>query len=236
MKKTDIPMLADYSQYFDLDCYLFDVVSRRYRQFKTLSVFDFFCIVIWKANRAKSNVAKRLLKRGHASLEKSVEALFHNLADCDSSRSRFECLIYGWGFRLPMVSALLSVLYPEDFTVYDIRVCDQINDFHKLANISAKNKLWNGYCEFKQRVSEFNAEGLSLTTLRDKDRYLWGKSFYEQLRNDIDKKFEDLKDRKVIDKFEKREERGKVSFFSADEILTASRKKKNRGKTPQNLK
>jgi len=49
-------------------------------------------------------------------------------------------------------------------------------------------------------------------------------------------KFEDLKDREFIDEFEKMEERGKVSFFSADEILTASRKKKKHGKTPQNLK
>jgi len=39
-------------------------------------------------------------------------------------------------------------------------------------------------------------------------------------------KFEDLKDRVAIDKFEKQEKRGKVSFVSADEILTASRKKK----------
>jgi len=182
-------MPVDYRQYFDLDCYLFDVVSRRYRQFKTLSVFDFFYIVIWKANRAKSKIAKRLLRRGYASLEKAVEALFHDLAARNSSRSRLECLIYDWGFKLPMASALLSVLYPKDFTVYDIRVCNQIKGFHNLANISAKNKLWNGYCAFVQRVSEFNAAGLSLTTLRDKDRYLWGKSFYEQLRNDIVKNF-----------------------------------------------
>ncbi|PIX14041.1 MAG: hypothetical protein COZ72_07065 [Elusimicrobia bacterium CG_4_8_14_3_um_filter_50_9] len=56
------------------------------------------------------------------------------------------------------------------------------------------------------------------------------------IKNSLIEKFEDLKDREFIDEFEKMEERGKVSFFSADEILTASRKKKKHGKTPQNLK
>lgn len=56
---TDRPPYLDY---YYLEQYLFDVVSARFQTVGTLSAFDFFCIVIWKANRAKSKVAKRLLK------------------------------------------------------------------------------------------------------------------------------------------------------------------------------
>ncbi len=48
------------------------------------------------------------------------------------------------------------------------------------------------------------------------------------IKNSLIEKFEDLKDREAISKFEKQEQRGKVSFISADEILTAARNKRAR--------
>ena len=47
---------TNFLQYYDLEAYLFNVVAVRYTKNKTLTAFDFFCIVIWKANRAKSKV------------------------------------------------------------------------------------------------------------------------------------------------------------------------------------
>ena len=85
-----------------------------------------------------------------------------------------------------MASAILTVLYPEEFTVYDVRVCDSLGDCHKLSNVTDFEKLWHGYVEFKSKVSQAVPDELSL---RDKDRYLWGKSFHEQLSIDIEKAF-----------------------------------------------
>lgn len=52
----------DYLRYYDLEAYLFEDVRKRFQKEGVLSAFDFFSIVIWKANRAKSKVAHRLLK------------------------------------------------------------------------------------------------------------------------------------------------------------------------------
>ena len=81
-----------------------------------------------------------------------------------------------------MASAILTVLYPNDFTVYDIRVCDMLSDFHSLANKIQFESIWAGYERYVTAVREKAPAELSL---RDKDRWLWGKSFVKQLTEDI---------------------------------------------------
>jgi hypothetical protein len=48
-------LAIDFRTYYDLETYLFDTVSRRFAEEHTLTAFDFFCIVIWKANRQVKN-------------------------------------------------------------------------------------------------------------------------------------------------------------------------------------
>ena len=82
---------------------------------------------------------------------------------------------------LPMATGILTVLYPEDFTVYDVRVCDVLGDFHKLKHRKFSPKLWDCYEEFVDKVRAATPQEPSL---RDKDRYLWGRSFFEQTQAD----------------------------------------------------
>ena len=41
-----------------------------------------------------------------------------------------------WKLRLPTASAVLTVLYPEDFTVYDQRVCKMLDMQYRTAPFS----------------------------------------------------------------------------------------------------
>jgi hypothetical protein len=90
------------------------------------------------------------------------------------------------GFRLPMASAVLTVLYPDAFTVYDYRACDVIGGFHHIADRAKPESVWNGYIEFMDAVKKAAPLHLSL---RDKDRYLWARAFAEQLQSDIERCF-----------------------------------------------
>lgn len=179
---------TNFLQYYNLEDYLFRVVSTRYAQKKSLSAFDFFCIVIWKANRAKSKVANRLLAHGNgqANLEAAVGILLSTISGAKDQKSRLSVLIETWGFRLPMASAILSVLYPEDFTVYDIRVCDVLGDFKDAQYKTNFTTLWERYSAYVATVKNAVSEHSSL---RDKDRFLWGKSFATQLQEDIQSSF-----------------------------------------------
>lgn len=176
----------DFLQYYDLESYVFGTVRSRFHEHGRLSAFDFFSIVIWKANRAKSKIAERLLKKGDGNLETAVSALTEGLAKQPSRRDRLHYLWHDWGFRLPMASAILTVLFPDDFTIYDYRVCNQLGDFHNLDNLSRFEDMWHGYERLVTRVCEETPAGLSL---RDKDRYMWGASAAKQLETDLTRRF-----------------------------------------------
>lgn len=170
----------NYVQYSDLERYLFEDVQRRFRAEGSIGAFDLFSIVIWKANRAKTRIAKRLATRA-TDLERASRELTVAIATAPDAEARLAVLMRDWGFLLPMASAILTVLYPEEFTVYDIRVCEELGDFRWLAN-RAHGRVWGGYVAYREAVIRATPEGLSL---RERDRYLWGCSVARQLERDI---------------------------------------------------
>ena len=126
-------------------------------------------IIIWKSNRARGRIKKLLEKSG--SLELSIKKLTKQIHDENDKKEKLKILIQNWKFRLPMASSILTVLYPEDFTIYDYRVRNQldIEDFG-----DRKNQIERYFSEFLPKVRE-QGKG---NNLRAKDKYLWGKSFY----------------------------------------------------------
>lgn len=174
---------------YNLEQYILVDVRKKFLQDGHINAFDFFCIIIWKANRAKTKIAQRLMNR-NKNLEESVRELTSAIFSASENKMKLEVLICDYGFRLPMASAILSLLYPDDFTVYDIRVCDTFPDFKTIDNISNFDTKWARYLEYLESVRTYQDSHLSL---RDKDRFLWGKSFHEQLTDDIKRSFKNKK-------------------------------------------
>ena len=90
-----------------------------------------------------------------------------------------------------MASAILTVFWPDEFTIYDTRVCSELEEqgcsgFEKLANLGDSDRIWPRYQDYRAAVRAAAPAGLPL---RDKDRYLWGKSFHNQLVHDIEAGF-----------------------------------------------
>ena len=182
-------MTEDYLLYYDLESYLFDAIGPRFHKEGKLDAFDLFSIIIWKAERAKSKLAHRLIAQA-GSLEVAAEEFTRKLFDADSPEARLKVAMDDWGFYLPMASAILTVLWPEDFTVYDVRACEQLDrfnlgNFYNLANLSIKS-LWPKYLEYCEAVRRAVPQ---YTSLRAKDRYLWGRSAARQLARDIEERF-----------------------------------------------
>jgi hypothetical protein len=189
-------MPVDYVRYYDLETYLFEDVHRRFHQDKCLNAFDLFSIIIWKANRSKSKLASRLIRKypklkPAQALEKAATSFTNALATAKTHEGRLLLAIGDWKFRLPMASAILTVLWPEDFTVYDYRVCEELlqgelGNFRWLSDKAANHKLWLRYCDYLGAVKKAVP---SVTRLREKDMYLWGKSAANQLEIDIEDGF-----------------------------------------------
>jgi hypothetical protein len=181
--------VIDYRRYYNLEPCLFEEVHHRFHAEQSLSAFDFFSIVIWKANRAKSKIARKLLHSADPQcddLDAIVRSLTALLYAAPDSKSRLRILLCDWGFALPMATAILTVLWPGDFTVYDTRVCEQLGGFHDLRYRSDFERVWEGYELFVARVRSEAPQGFSL---RDQDRFLFGKSTALQLEQDIMRRF-----------------------------------------------
>jgi len=203
--------MGEYTKYYRLEQYLFKEVGPRFRKEGCLTAEAFFCIVIWKANRAKSKTAAKLLQKAKVRcLAEGVQKLTSALVEASSSKERMRILIKDWGFRLPMASAVLTVLYPEEFTVYDIRVVDELEQnkkgpLHQLANSTDFDKsIWPGYEQF---IGAVRAAVPDEDSLRDKDRELWGRSFFNQLVDDIRRNFQKAK------KFDRRDKAASVEML-----------------------
>jgi hypothetical protein len=178
--------LVDFVRYYWLERYLFEEVHQRFQVEHSISAFDLFSIVIWKANRAKSLMHARLRKK-HGDVERAAREHSNALWRASSDQERLESLVSDECFRLPMASAILAVFWPDQFTIYDVRVCDELSqnnlgDFHGLSDRSP-NRLWDGYRAYVAAVRGMEPKNLSL---RDKDRYLWGRSAARQLQRELE--------------------------------------------------
>ena len=109
--------MEDFKKYYDLEKYLFEDINQKFHQQQYLEAFDFFCILIWKAERAKIYHVPRLQKID-LDLNKACEELTKSVFIAKENKEKMRILIEGHTFKLPTASAILAVLYPNDFTVY----------------------------------------------------------------------------------------------------------------------
>jgi hypothetical protein len=67
-------------------------------------------------------------------------------------RKRLRILIEDWGLSAP--SAVLTVLYPKEFTICDVRASSKIaaGKFRWLGGKTSFKKIWERFEEFKRAV------------------------------------------------------------------------------------
>jgi hypothetical protein len=104
------------SKYYDLDDYLFRCVTARFARQNTLNAFDFYAIVTWKSNRSINKV-----KHGLVEAKLTPTALMAKVSGCASDPDRMKELDKVRGIGVPIASAILTVCYPNRFTVLDYR-------------------------------------------------------------------------------------------------------------------
>lgn len=159
---------TDYRNFYRLEDYLLYEVGPRFRTSGIIEPVDLFMIFIWKANRAKTKIRDNLKKRANESFGDAVAQIAAALSATKDRKERLAILMRDWGFRLPMASAVLTILYPRDFTVYDRRLCDLLKLRYR-SGLPFSEKTWIEYERYQEAVCKNTPPGL---TLRNRDRYL----------------------------------------------------------------
>ncbi len=162
--------LEKYLKYYFLENYLFNEVSKNFQKRGYLTPEEFFAIVIWKSNRAKTNV-----KRGIERSKKTIRIITSEVFQAKTLEQKINILTSIPSIGIPMASAILTVCYPEDFTVADYRASAALKNFGEeiIGNLTAKISTYFKYLEkCKKLARKYNF------LLRDFDRILWAKDFY----------------------------------------------------------
>ncbi len=182
----------DYSIYYDLSDYLFHNVHKKYQENGYLEGFDFYLILIWKANRAKFRNAKKVFNKSkNKTFDEGVEILTKQIFNARSDFERVQ-ILFNWKFRVATASAISSVLYPNKYTIYDYRVLESedLLEFKNLDNKLNVEEKVNGYLEFVESFKNLRIK-LGFKSLRELDKYLWGQSLFNQVKKEI-KKLDEL--------------------------------------------
>ena len=166
--------MKQYLKEYDLERQLFGEISKNFRKNKTLSNEEFFKIIIWKSNRAKGKVLTGIKKNN-----KSVRRIMRDVYDTKNPEEKIKILTKIKGIGLPIASAILTVCYPNKFTILDYRVW---NILLKDKKVKGKNspKTISEYLDYVDICKNY-AKKLKLS-LRDFDKTMWGRSFYEDLK------------------------------------------------------
>jgi hypothetical protein len=173
--------LFDSIAYYSPETRIFPAIAESFVDTGTLDPVAFYLILDWKAPRARTRHRSRLARIG-GSFNAAVNQIAADLHGATGPEQQLELLLTKWGFRLPTASAILTVLYPEKFTIYDIRVCNALHAFHRLGGMKWSPAAWGEYQRFVGAVRDAAPQGLSL---RDCDRWLWGQDKRETLRNEL---------------------------------------------------
>jgi hypothetical protein len=181
----------DYSKFGDLETYVFKGVKDEFEKNGFLNAFDFFSVIIWKSNRSKTKIKDKLIDIAESKdLNKICKKLTGEINEQKDKKERLKLLLEDWKFGLPMASAILTVLdRKNEFTVYDIRVCNALDAFKTLNGKGTKNKI-KGYFEYVEKVKEEAKKNNK--TLRKMDKLLWYKSFCKELEQDVKNNFKRL--------------------------------------------
>jgi len=171
--------LKDYLRYYCLEKYLFDEVHATFEKNRTLIPEDFLAIIIWKTNRQKTNIVEGILAS-----DKTVSQLMTEVAEAADDLDKIKLLTAIGGIGIPIASAVLTVCYPDKFTVVDYRSCASLAKVLLLDAKSLRKQLGGdpaakptAYLAYVERCKgEATKEGVDLRTY---DRILWGMDFYE---------------------------------------------------------
>jgi hypothetical protein len=167
--------------YYSPEIYLFPGLEQDFRQNGQLHPEALYLILDWKAPRARTRHLRKLAETA-GTFDKAVSGISTDLYNAAGPDQRLGGLMTRWGFLLPTASAILTVLYPDTFTVYDRRLCRALGGFDRLGNMKWSDDLWREYQQFRDAV---RAKAPSDLILRDCDRWLWGQDKRQTMLHDL---------------------------------------------------
>ena len=163
--------LGKYLKYYYLEEYLFGEVHENFQKCGYLTSEEFFAIVIWKSNRSKTKV-----RNGIRKARKSIREITSRIFKSKSKEDKINALLSIQGVGIPIASAILTVCYPKEFTVVDYRAQASLKKFGERLGGDPVSKI-EDYLDYVKICTNLAIN--NNCSLRDFDRILFGKDFFD---------------------------------------------------------
>jgi len=160
----------------ELEQYLFDDINKSFHKNHKLTHEEFFTIIAWKRKASAIKIA-----RGWKGLD--VESITGEIYCKSDDKDKLDILDNISGIGVAIASAILTVCYPEKFTILDYRALNSLrkkeSDRCSDANFPKKAEYFkiSDYVKYNNICKDVWVKYCS--SLRDFDRALWAMDWYE---------------------------------------------------------
>ena len=174
-----------YLKYYFLEDYLFNEVSKNFKESGYLTPEEFFAIVIWKRAASKTKIKRELIKSGKT-IKSITSDIFKNKND---RRKQLNLLTDIKQIGISIASAILTVCYPDDFTIVDIRACASLKREFNIGNFPYEKFTLKSdvskrlYLKYVDKCKELAKQ--AGFDLRNFDRVLFGQDIYNDEKNGL---------------------------------------------------
>jgi hypothetical protein len=187
-----------------LDCYdpegrVFPRLAKKTKERQGLSAEDVLLILKWKLGRIKNDNSKTVAVSKMNEINQAINAAYGG--DRKGKIAALTALEKIPGIRLATATAILTVCYPDEFTIIDQRVLEILGIFpSRLVKDEQKNKYSTNNWTPEDYVDEYLPRVKKHSkswgcTLRNADRALWGLSVNKRIKEVI---YEELSEQKSL--------------------------------------
>lgn len=139
--------IKKYLRLYDIEYTLFNIIGPAVKKRGYLTFHDFYKICMWKTRRAKN----RYLKNQNC-VEQITKLAF--LEKDENKKMKILCQFDG--VSVPVASAILTIVYPEEYGIIDIRCLEMLNvigfEISKHPNI----KTWLKFIKIMRELAKEN--------------------------------------------------------------------------------
>lgn len=152
----------DYKKYielYNLEDYLFNVVGPKIKERGYIVFDDFYKIAMWKSVRQKQKYLQN---------KDSIKSVSKEAFGLNNESEKIEKLCSLSGVGIPTASAILTIIYPANYAVIDVRCIEMLQMLkYPIKKIITINN-WLKYLEIVREIAQENH-----ITARDVDKALF---------------------------------------------------------------
>ena len=144
MNKIDF---KKYIQLYSLEDYLFSVVGPQIKNRGYLTFDDFYKIAMWKSARQKPKYLQN---------KNDVESISRETFALADENEKMEKLCSLKGVGIPTASAILTIVYPENYAVIDIRCMEMLKELGYTIKKTITLNNWIKYLNIIRDIAKGN--------------------------------------------------------------------------------